>query len=321
MRFDVRLVREAAGVRGTLQVVGQPTGARELSAPSCREAADALALVAALMLGDPNPEARSSEPTRSEARSVKRSDARSSNQAASGDANARPDETPSSAGPTASSQADPVSAPLTADSELNADSAPSSISTATPTVAAMTAPAVPSQRLLTDWRLRVALGAILAWGMPAPLGLGPNLSIGASARPTAGGPRYSLEIGARGAYPHQIRIPEGKATFRWVAFTTSLCIEGPQHRFSVAGCALLETGWLEANSKDGVTPRERSRFWGAVGPALLASALFHPKFGVRLSGELLGVLVRDRFFLADRLLYSVPSLAFRAGLSLYFSLW
>jgi len=145
--------------------------------------------------------------------------------------------------------------------------------------------------------------------------------VAVSARAHGAGPRYALGLGARGASAHQIRIPEGSAKLRWITAATSLCIEGPERRFSVSGCALLETGWLEGSSKDGVTPRERSRFWGALGPALALNALFHPRFGLRLGGELLGVLVRDRFFLADRLLYSVPPLAFRAELSLYISLW
>jgi hypothetical protein len=326
VRFDVRLVRVAGGVQGTLQLVGQPTRARELSAPSCREAADALALVAALMLGDASAEKRTSEATRSQPRAARRPDQRSGGQTAPGGSAPAADPLPSSAGASGSGKADGVVAPGSANSELNSDDAPPSTRTASPTrttgdALAQAIPRPPSERFFTDWRMRVSLGGLAAWGMAPQVRAGADLSTSFSARPRAGGPRFAVGLGARGVLPHQVRIPEGKASFRWVAFASSLCIEGPEHRFSVSGCALLETGWIDGRSSDGQLPRERRRFWGAVGPTLAGSVLLHPRFGLRLGGELLGVLVRDRFLLAERVLYSVPRLAFRAELGLYFVLW
>jgi hypothetical protein len=307
-RFEVSLVRGQAGVRGRLTLVGHETGsARTLTAASCEEAVDALALVAALMLRELVQPAASSPPAPVAAGNASgRAAPRATATAAAASAEQAPDVS-SEAAP--STDPEPTAAQETAheSDRPRAEDGLTPVPTEPPG-------AVHAARFSRP-RLALFATGLAVWSVSPNVrpGLGLGLALSAAARRGLG---LSALLGLRATLPDLIESEQGRAQFVWVAGMSALCIESPERfRLRAGGCGVLELGAIRASGAS-ATAHADSRFWGALGPSLFGALSVHPRVALRLGGELLGVLVLDRFFLADQLVFSVPSLAYRLELAL-----
>lgn len=316
-RFAVQIVRDAQGARGRLTLVGYETGSeRALSAASCDEVADGLALVAALMLQEPalQTEARPRSDGDGAARAARRAPEHASSAALAERGSVAEPVGEASTGSLAEPIDPQVSAP-----EAKSEAAQTVAATASSTVAVEreAEPATqPSESFFSLPHLALFAAGFAAWGVAPNVrpGLGLGVSLSALAR---NGPRLSVLLGLRATLPDLHRSEDGRAQFVWFAAMTALCAEMPERRLRASGCAVVELGGLRASGAASVTGHAQTRFWGAVGPSLAGSLLVHPRVGLRLGGELLGVLLRDRYSLAEQAVFSVPRLAFRAELGLW----
>jgi hypothetical protein len=305
-RFDVSLWRDARGARGRLELVGQDTGpARALAAASCEEAADALALVAALMLRDLGG-AEIQSPTREGAAPRSSGHARP---------RARDDEARASEQREREQPTPPAERHVPAQEAAQPEAPPLAAREPDRTPAA-----APARAFFSAPRLELALSGFAAFRVAPHVRPGLELALSLSAR-AAGGARLSAQLGLRASLPDRVRNEDGRARFSWYAAAPALCVAGPERRLWAFACALAELGALRARGRASDSGHAYARFWGALGPAAGAGLTLHPRVGLRLSGELLGVLVRDRFRLAGRPVFTVPSLAFRAELGVWITIW
>jgi hypothetical protein len=317
LRFDVRFSRLRAGVAARLSVVGSDTGsARELSAASCDEAADALALVAALIaeqLAVDGP----AQPSPARGVESRQTTPREKRGPASAPAAAAADNTGTSVAAPAATHA--ASAAEAEDDDAHADTTRTA-SLAAPRDVSPVAASIPPVPFFSAPRLAVSLAGLAASGVAPHVrpGLGLGFSLSALVRR---GPRLGALLGVRATLPDTQHIEQGSARFSFFSGLGTLCVEGPERRFSASGCAVLELGALRGSGTASESGHTSTRFWGALGPGLAGSVELHPRIRLRLGGELLAVLVRDRFLLADQVVFSVPPLAFRAELGLFVTIW
>jgi hypothetical protein len=307
-RFEVSLVRAESGVHGRLALVGHAAEtARTLTAASCEEAVDALALVAALMLRElvqpvasaPRPVAGSSTGGRAVARTTVAATATR--------APASTEDVPAEQPSEAVENGQPAHTAAQKTESLRGADGPAPRPTAAPFAARAPLFSVP--------RLALFAAGLAVWSVSPNVrpGLGLGLGLRAAAR---GGLGLAALLGVRATLPDSIEIEQGRAQFVWAAGMSALCIESPErYRLRLTGCGLLELGAIRASGAS-ATAHADSRFWGALGPSLFGALSVHRIVALRLGGELLGVLVRDRFFLADQLVFSVPSLAYRVEFAL-----
>lgn len=306
-RFDIALWRDARGARGRLELVGQDTGpARALAAASCDEAADALALVAALMLRDlAAAEAASPAPEQPAVRAAGHSKPR-----------VREGQTRVNVAGAQEQAAQEASAPESTQPESETQPAPA----VAPEPELPAASAAPSSPLFTAPQLSLALSGFAAFRVAPHVRPGLGLTLALSAL-TRAGPRLAVQLGLRATLPDRLNNADGSARFSWFAAAPALCLEGPERRLRAFACAVAELGMLRASGRASESAHAYTRFWGALGPAAGAALSVHPRVGLRLSGELLGILVRDRFSLAGQRVFRVPRLAFRAELGIWVTFW
>lgn len=288
-RLAVRIARDGERMRGTIAF---RSGAEERSieAGSCSELVEALALIAALML----------EPTRSTEKPpaplavAPAPHARSRDRA---DLSERESEVAPVDGPSA-----PVPAIAAA-------------------ATARAAVAVQPNPQTEPWQHQLALLASGLWMR----GVAPaaHAGFGASAEYRLLARRAALLArgGVRSLLGETLRREQGDVTFRWWSYAGTLCAERAIGTLSFAACGALELGRLTAQGSDTLNPRQASRPWFALGPALLVRwQIVRPIF-LQLGAELLLPLSHHRYVLADNTVHLVPWLTFRGELSLGVRIW
>jgi hypothetical protein len=91
--------------------------------------------------------------------------------------------------------------------------------------------------------------------------------------------------------------------------------------FSLAACAASEWGRLGARGRRTLNARAGAVLWAAAGPSVLLSFQLRRRFSLHAHVEALLPLVRDSFLLADQTVHQVPWLTLRAGLGVACRIW
>jgi hypothetical protein len=310
VELTASLSRTARGVLGELTLVraGGAVVTRQIEAARCDEALDALALVAALLL-DPVETEKTAPPRAPPAR----------RQAATPRPNAPAPEVAGPSPPPSYAQAyahAPPPAPAEPSGAQARPSAPMSPAPATDAPGRQ-ADAADEPARRGSLRLSLLASALLVTGVaPAPR---PAMLLGAA---LAHGPSQGWLLAARGGFrlglPHSQAEREGEAHYRWWSSMLALCAGGRLRGLSLSGCGVSELGRTHARGAATERPRGVERPWLALGPALDLAWQLSAPVALALGGELLFPLLRDRYWLADQSVHSVPRLTVRAELGLRF---
>jgi hypothetical protein len=323
VQLDVRLRSTAElphRVEGSI-VVSSASGtgsARRITASTCAEAADALALIAALALqGIEVEEVPPAEDT-DEPAIGRRSGRRADRPRASDPSRAQ--DPPSQD----ASEVSETEATTTTTSEAPAETA---IATENEVVddgaaevrepASEAEPVEPDAERTTRVCLRLAGG--VASGVLPRVQPFPELALGLEQGPP-GVLFWSVHAAFR-ISPDQTRhFDQGVVTFGWWAGLSAVCLGARGTRLSASGCATLEVGVLSGDASDTNSPRDKRRAWVALGPGLTFGYDVTRALRLSLRAELLTPLTRYRLELPRGLAVHEPSaLGLRAGLGA--SLW
>jgi hypothetical protein len=307
-RLEVRITMQASIAAGELAMLrdGERT-VRRLEAPSCAEAVDALALIAALML---DPSAASEHGAASH-----KPDA--SEHSAPASAN-QPDRPPAPAGQARAAVAAPAPRP---EQPARAPAAASPISLAAPSVpprsslgASEEAPRAARPSQPPPWSFLLHASALLA------AGVAPNPSWGAAlgarlATTRAQRLELAAALGARLVQMYRSERAQGEVHLGWWSGSAGLCAGARLGaRAALVGCLEGELGQLRARGERTRQPASSQRLWAALGPATLVRwRVLGP---VSLQAGLSGLFpfARHRYVLADQTVHSVPALTFRVEL-------
>jgi hypothetical protein len=333
VQLEVRL-RDlaAAGVEGSV-IVRSASGARSarrIVASTCGEAADALALIAALALQGIEVEEVAPTDDTDEASTGKRKDTRDSRAdrpraSDPGRAKAPPSQTPSEAGVVAATE--PATTTTTA-GKASAESASAPTRSTESEVIDENAGEVRATTSEDDpiepdaertMRAYVLISGGVAAGVLPSLQPFPELSLGVEQ-----GPPGVLFWSGHAAFrisPDQTRhFDQGVVSFGWWTGLAALCMGARASALSASGCATLEVGALSAGADDTENPRDERRAWVALGPGLMFGYDIAPALRLSLRAELLTPLARYRLELPQGSAVHEPSaLGLRAGLGA--SLW
>lgn len=292
-RFDVALEADprwsgVVTVRGAEGVIGR----RHVRAPTCEEAADALALIVALAV-DPRA-ALSVDPPAIPGPPAAQS--------------STPVAPPPATAPLAGTPPEP-SPPASAAEEVGAD--------AGATDAARALPAGPRPHA-------AAVGGFFAGAdFVASQGVAPDVLFAAS--PYAGwrgAPGDAFEASVRAAFVRAgtgaLDVPPGTATFTLTAGRLDACASVPaKGALRAAACARLEAGELEVAGGAIDLSQTARRFWLAAGPVLRPEWAFVEPFFVEAEGALLLRATIDHFFfLPQTNVYQVPLIGLSGGVGI-----
>jgi hypothetical protein len=312
VQLDVRLRELAAdGVEGSITVSSaNGVSARRIMASTCSEAADALALIAALALQgievEEVPATDSDEPS-----TGKRKDRRADKTRAS-DADPT-SQTPSEA--SVAAETEPTAATPTA-AESTIETASPDESTVIDAVQKTTSeddePIEPEAERTTH--AYVLLSGGVASGVLPHVQPFPELALGLEQGPP-GTFFWSVHAAFR-ISPNQTRhVDQGVVTFGWWTGLSAVCLGVRASQLSASGCAVIEVGLLSASGTDTESPRSERRAWVALGPGLTFGYDVTPALRLSLRAELLTPLTRYRLELPRETAVHEPSaLGLRAGL-------
>lgn len=290
---------------------------RRIAAPTCLEAVDALALVAAMVLEDAR--ARETARTRAaHAHSAKPRKAPPTNaadpapRAASLQAEVPTAEDPRSAEAEASASrghSEPITPPPSSGHAGTAPPRPPAAQPARPSPQR-------AETAETRFHLDLQLGSLWVQGVaPSPRAgfeLGPELLWLRR--------RLALQanLTLRTTWPYRDQRPEGNVAMSFWAAAAKACAGGDAlpTRLRVSACAALEWGTLSARASATENAARSHRPWRAVGPAALIRVSFSARVAAQLGAELLFPLVKDLYTLAESSVFSVPPRAFRMSLAL-----
>lgn len=314
-RLEVRIEQRAGHTIGQLRVLGADGAVtqRNIEAATCDEAADALALIAALTLDLDAAEAPArSAPEPPDNRggaerepSIRDRDRSSPSETpAPGEVARDPAEEPS---PAAEPQLG--AAPQQSDddgSQEDAAAAPAGDSDAADTTATSAGPG------LRFARAGLFASGFAASGLAPDVVAGPQLSLAIVAQ--LGSAELALRAGARFTPERTITDPEGTAELSYVGGLAALCAGArlPAVNAALWGCFAFEPGRSVARGQQ----TRSDRFWAALGPGLSLQWDALGPLSLLAGAELLFPLVRDRYFLSDTVVLEVPSAAFRAELGI-----
>jgi hypothetical protein len=320
-RLEVRIEQRAGRAIGQLRVLGADGALtqRSIEAATCDEAADALALIAALTLdlGAAEPPVRPApEPPDSRGGTERRPSTRDRDRSS-------PGETPARAEDVRDTAEEPEAVPAPAAEPEPEREAPQSDggepveeTAAAPADDSDAADATPTSAGLG---LRFARAGLFASGF-AGSGLAPDivaglqLSLAIAAR--LGSAEFALRAGVRFTPERTITVPEGTAELDFLGGLAALCAGARLDGASAAlwGCFAFEPGRSVARGRE--TGERSERFWAALGPGVSLQWDALGPLSLLAGAELLFPLVRDRYFLSDNRVHQVPSTAFRAELGL-----
>jgi hypothetical protein len=336
-RLDVKVTNRGGSSAASVTVTDAEgrKGTRRITARSCREAVDGIALVTALTLDPSSPDAAAqsvaSGPTptagavaasATSAGDTTSASAASSNDAAAGagsEANggkndsAAATESPGNADSSGTKPETPLKeSPRARDPE--GDQFPKlPLEPAKPTAPAeVRAGVLPSH---------LAAGLSML-GLTAPVpDLTPALEISGEWRTEL---NRLLDVGFRGALRISkgavLSTEEGDAGFQWWAIAVGVCpgARTPTDTLSLALCAMLEQGQTHAEGLDTENPRSSRRSWTSLGPALRGRWALVPRAALEVGFDTLFPLRKDTFSLGATQVHEVPSVAFRFGAGVAF---
>ena len=296
------LLRVEGGVRATLawRTEGGRELVRELHAPNCQDALDALAVVLAVALDpdaelgiDPVLEASPDQGMKSVAPLP-----------ATG-GSARVDEA------SKSDESKPERRGAKVDGGAAEAAAPDNDEAADPG-------SLPSDEPGAD-RLRLSPFAGLAGGLrsgPSPMllpGLGFFVGFGLNwGLPDAGLARLGWSRHRR----NELEVDGGTAAFELDTLRLDVCPLGLfTGAFAWYGCFGAELGVLEAEGETNASTRSRERPWRSIGGALLVALHPHPRLEIQWLAAIERPLVRDRFEFRPRTFHEVSTLAARFELA------
>jgi hypothetical protein len=328
VQLDVRLSSSAElpnRVEGSI-VVSSANGvgsARRIVAATCAEAADALALIAALALQGieveevpaPAPVNGTDEPSPgkrkdpSDTRGVGRADRPRASD---------PVPTTTQTEPATVATADEAAAVTQPATETSTEGEVTDESAAETRESASEAdPTEPDAEHTT--RVYVLLSGGAASGILPRVQPFPELALGLERGPR-GGLFWSVHAAFR-ISPDQTRhFDEGVVTFGWWTGLSAACLGVRDSELSASGCATLEVGVLSSGASDTENPRDERRAWVAVGPGLTFGYDMTPALRLSLRAEVLTPITRYSLELPRGAAVHEPSaLGLRAGLGV--GLW
>ena len=327
VQLDVRLRSSAARVEGSI-VVRSANGAqsaRRIVASTCGEAADALALIAALALQGieveevPAPATDTAEPStgRRKDPSDNRVGRRADRPRASdpGPTKDRPSEDPSGVSeteptPTTTTTTTTTTTEASAEAEIAAERKVVGESASKERV--VDDPIEPDAERTT--RAYVLLSGGVASGVLPRVQPVPELSLGLEQ-----GPPGILFWSVHAAFrisPDQTRhFDQGVVAFGWWTGLSAVCLGARDSGLSASGCAAVEVGVLSADASDTARPRNERRAWVALGPGLTFGYDVTPALRLSLRAEVLTPLARYRLELpSGSAVHEPAALGLRAGL-------
>lgn len=294
--FDIAIVAEAEGYRGTLRTAAREPAepVREVVDTSCREVVQALAFIAAVLV---DPEVAEHAGVLGEAPAAP--EAPASEESATETAEPAPRTTRPATSPRPKQ---PRRSPTRSAATRETPAAPEDLSTGTATgsawAAAVTAGATAESALAPGLRLGPRLGLWLEHGR---FGAGASATFGSSGEITSDG---------------------GAAELDWLRGRLEGCAGALASRgVSLHACALFDAGFIDGAGRRAPLTETRRSAW--VAPGLLGRGVL--RFGRVLgaSAELGGFapLVRPRFLAVapdggERVVYQTPSVGFFAGIGL-----
>jgi len=332
VQLDVRLRDLADRVEGSITVTSANgvSSARRIVASTCSEAADALALIAALALQGIEVEEVPADDTR-ESSTATRKDPRDSR--ASRRAKAPPSPSPSASEP----DVVPGTEPTTTITTPPDPSAETTTATTTPTatesktesevidesageVRESTSEDDPIEpHAVRTTRAYVLLSGGVASGVLPRVQPFPELALGLE-QGSPGVVFWSVHAAFR-ISPDQTRhFDQGVVAFGWWTGLSAVCLGARDSGLSASGCAAVEVGVLSADASDTARPRNERRAWVALGPGLTFGYDVTPALRLSLRAEVLTPLARYRLELPQGTAVHEPSgLGLRAGLGV--GLW
>jgi len=333
VQLDVRLRSSAARVEGSI-VVRSANGvqsARRIVASTCGEAADALALIAALALQGieveempaPAPATDTAEPPTSRRKdpSDNRGGSRADRPRASDPAKMKDRQ---SQDPSGVSETEPTA--TTTDTTAGEASAEVEIAAERKGVgegAGEVLESTSKERVEDDpmepdaertIRAYVLLSGGVASGVLPRVQPFPELSLSLEQGPP-GVLFWSVQAAFR-ISPDQTRhFDQGVVTFGWWTGLSALCLGARDVQLSASGCATVELGVLSGGADDTENPRNERRAWVALGPGLTFGYDVTPALRLQLRAELLTPLTRYRLELPrGSAVHEPAALGLRAGL-------
>lgn len=323
VQLDVRLRSSAElpnRVEGSI-VVSTASGvgsARRIVAATCAEAADALALIAALALqGIEVEEVPAPAPVNDTVERSPRGGRRTDRPRASdpSPAQAPPSQDPSgvsepeTAATATTASEGPTETASVADSKVVDESAGEVRETTSEDE-----PVEPEPDAERTMRGYVLLAGGVASGVLPRVQPFPELSLGLEQGPP--GVLYWSVHAAFRISPDQTRhFDEGVVTFSWWSGLAAVCLGARDARLWASGCATVELGVLSGGGSDTEAPRDERRAWVALGPGLTFGYDVTPALRLSLRAELLTPLTRYRLELPRGTAVHEPAgLGLRAGL-------
>jgi hypothetical protein len=319
-QLDVRLHRLAAdgSVEGSI-VVSSADGvrsARRIVASTCGEAADALALIAALALQGieveevPADDTDARAPGRRKEASDNRGGRRADRPRASAPASTNETE-PTTTTPTAAEALAETKTAVESETESETESAGEALESEEQ---ADDDPEAPDAE--RSMRAYVQLAGGVASGVLPRVQPVPELSLGLSQGPP-GVLFWSVHAAFR-ISPDQTRhFDQGVITLSWWTGLSAVCLGARVVRLSASGCATLEAGVLSGGADDTENPQHERRAWVAVGPGATLGYDLTPALRLQLRAEVLTPLTRYSLELPRGTAVHEPAaLGLRAGLGL-----
>lgn len=327
VQLDVRLRSSAElpnRVEGSI-VVSSASGtgsARRIVASTCAEAADALALIAALALQgievEEVPTADTDEPSTGKRKDL--SDSRGGRRA----------DRPRASDPDPTTEAEPATT-----AETMAETSPV---TEPATESTNESAAVDEREVVGEvresssedddgiepdpertTRAYVLLAGGVASGVLPRVQPFPELSLGLEQGPP-GVLFWSLHAAFRISLDQTRHVDQGVVTFGWWTGLSAVCLGVRDGQLSASGCATVEVGALSGGATDTENAKSERRAWVAVGPGLTFGYEVTRALRLSLRAELLTPLTRYRLELPPGMAVHEPSaLGLRAGLGA--SLW
>lgn len=315
------VVRSANGVRS----------ARRIVASTCGEAADALALIAALALQGIEVEEVSADDT-DERSTGRRKDSSDNHGGRSADrprtSDASPTKDPSAAGvvsgtdpSTTTTTEREASAETAAESRIESevvDESAGKVLESTSEERAEDDPVEPYSERTT--RAYVLLSGGVASGVLPRVQPLAELSLGLEKG--AAGVLFGSVHAAFRISPNQTRhFDQGVVTFAFWTGLSAVCLGARDTKLSASACATLEVGLLSAGASETEAPRNERRAWVALGPGLTFGYDVTSVLRLQLRAEVLTPLARYRLELPrGTAVHDPPTLGLRAGLGAGFRL-
>jgi hypothetical protein len=178
-------------------------------------------------------------------------------------------------------------------------------------------PASPPPDRSRGWRFAAGVGADVSWGVTPEVMFGPRASVEATS-PRRGVLGLSLRAAVARAARASMPVSGGEADFTWTIGTLDICpLRWEQGSLTLAPCARLEAGKLDGTGVNVMPVHDAPRGWLAVAALARLRWTFAPPLALEIEGGVRAPFIRDRFiFDPDTLVYQPPPLSALAGAGL-----